>query len=69
MRYVAKKTAISNAYDIIKFVVALLAIFVTCPKVAFLSDFHDASDEGRENIVFQNYNDKVLVIFNPARTT
>lgn len=65
MQHAARKSLIGNAFDIIVFITTALAIFTTCPKVAFLSDFHGADKGWLDRIVFQGYNNKVLVIFNP----
>ena len=76
MRHVKQKSLLGNFFDIIKFLGVSLAIFITCPKVMFLSDLHEASDVGRDRIEFQEYKGKILVIFNenkvdsnPNRTT
>ncbi|WP_124944900.1 hypothetical protein [Sulfurirhabdus autotrophica] len=65
MQHVTRKSLIGNMFDIIVFIATTLAIFTTCPKVAFLSDFHGADKGWPERIVFQDHNKKVLVIFNP----
>ena len=43
----------------------MLAILVSCPRVAFLTYFHEENFQGLEKIEFQEYVNEVLVTFNP----
>lgn len=62
-KQIYKKHFIKDLLDKVMFSLTMLAIFVSCPRVAFLSYFHDADSVGLEKIEFQKYGDKVLVIF------
>lgn len=64
-KQINKKNFISDLLDKFMFSLTMLAIFISCPRVAFLSYFHDVDSIGLEKIEFQKYGDKVLVIFNP----
>lgn len=54
-----------NTLGFIKFIAIALAILITCPKVAFLSDFRGSDNRWLDRLVFEDYDNKVLVIFNP----
>lgn len=64
MQRIPSKIFLVNAYNTMKFMFVLLAIFISCPRVAFLSDFHGTDKKSLEGIVFQEHGDEVMIIFN-----
>lgn len=54
-----------NIFDTAKFLFIVVAIFLTCPKVAFLGDYFDFDADVFQRIEFEETAGSVLVRFRP----
>lgn len=55
----------TNILDTLKFLFVIAAIFLTCPKVAFLGDYFDFDADVFQRIEFRETTGSVLIQFRP----
>ena len=57
----------TNILDTLKFLFVIAAIFLTCPKVAFLGDYFDFDADVFQRIEFKEAPGSVLIQFRPHK--
>ena len=55
----------ANIFDTLKFLFVVAAVFLTCPKVAFLGDYYDFDSDVFQRIEFKEVLGSVLIQFHP----